>query len=129
MTPGAIFREMSSPENTADHVARSPSGRWAPGQSPNPGGRPKVAGAVRELARQHTETAINVLVEICEHGQSEVARIAAAVALLDRGWGKPTIAVEVQEPGPDLGALILEAHHRATELLAAPMAIEAVDSR
>jgi hypothetical protein len=114
----------ASPENTSDQVVRLPGGRWAPGQSPNPGGRPKVAGAVRELARQHTQLALETLVEICEHGQSEAARIAAAVALLDRGWGRPTVAVEVHDPGPDLGALLLEAHRRATETLAAPMAIE-----
>jgi len=87
-----------------------------------------VVGAVRELARQHTEMAINTLVEICQNGASETARIAAAVALLDRAWGKPTVAIEMHDnPGPDLGALILEAHHRATEALAAPMTIEAID--
>lgn len=107
----------ASPENTTDHVTRLPSGRWLPGQSPNPGGRPKVALAVRELVRQHTEMAITTLVEICEYGQSEAARLAAAVALLDRAWGKPSIAVEVQESGPDLGALILEAYRQATEAL------------
>jgi hypothetical protein len=117
----------ASPENTSDQVVRLPSGRWAPGQSPNPGGRPNVARAVRELARQHTTLAVETLVEICQHGDKEMARIAAAVALLDRAWGKPSIAVEVRDPGPDLGALILEAHRRATEALAAPMTIEAVD--
>jgi hypothetical protein len=114
----------ASPENTSDHLVRLPSGQWAPGQSPNPGGRPKVAGTVRDLARQHTEMAITTLVQICQHGQSEPARIAAAIALLDRAWGKSTVAVAVQDPGPDLGALILEAHRRATEALAAPMAIQ-----
>ena len=99
-----------------------------PGQSPNPGGRPKIAGAVRDLARQHTQLAVETLVEICQHGENEMARIAAAVALLDRAWGKPTVAIEMHDnPGPDLGALILEAHHRATEALAAPMTIEAID--
>jgi hypothetical protein len=87
-------------QNTADQVLRLPRGRWAQGQSPNPGGRPKVAGAVRELARQHAEMAIITLVEICERGESESARIAAAVALLDRAWGKPTVAMEVHDPGP-----------------------------
>jgi hypothetical protein len=116
--------ETVQPQNTENQVTRLPTGRWAPGRSPNPGGRPKVAGAVRELARQHTQLAVETLVEICEHGQSEAARIATAVALLDRAWGKPMVAVEVQDAGPDLGALILEAHRRATELLAAPMAIE-----
>jgi hypothetical protein len=31
----------TTPQNTPDHVPRLPSGRWAPGRSPNPGGRPR----------------------------------------------------------------------------------------
>lgn len=42
------------------------------------------------LARQHTEVAIRTLSEICENGDSESARVSAANALLDRGYGKPT---------------------------------------
>jgi hypothetical protein len=71
--------------------------------------------------------AMTTLVEICQHGASEAARIAAAVALLDRAWGKPTVAVEVHDRVPDLGALILEACRKATEALATPMSIERVD--
>src|SRR5215469_2457917 len=63
---------------------------WQQGQSGNPGGRPKGHGSIRELARQHTDAAVNTLVEIAERGKSESARVAAAVALLDRGWGKAT---------------------------------------
>jgi hypothetical protein len=81
---------------------------------------------VRDLARQHTETAINTLVKICEHGEKETARIAAAVALLDRAYGRPTVAVEVQETGLDIGALMLKAARRANEALAAPIVAEAV---
>jgi hypothetical protein len=32
---------------------------------------------------------VKVLAGIAENGTSEPARVAAAVALLDRGWGKP----------------------------------------
>ena len=42
-----------------------------------------------ELARQHTWSAFDTLVDVCQNGQSETARIAAATALLDRGFGKP----------------------------------------
>ena len=44
----------------------------------------------RDLARQHTEVALRTLVDIAKHGASESARVAAASALLDRGWGRPT---------------------------------------
>ncbi len=68
------------------------------GQSGNPGGRPKGHGDLRELARQHTPTALATLVEICQGGENESARVAAANALLDRGWGKPAAPIA----GPDV---------------------------
>lgn len=44
---------------------------------------------LEELARSHTEVALGVLVEIAQRGQSEAARVSAANAILDRGYGKP----------------------------------------
>jgi hypothetical protein len=35
------------------------------------------------------------LAEVCTRGKSESARVAAAQALLDRGWGKPQQDVNV----------------------------------
>ncbi len=60
------------------------------GQSGNPGGRSAGLKHIRELAREKTETAIQTLIQVCETGESEAARVAAANAILDRGWGKPT---------------------------------------
>ncbi|MGY2052401.1 DUF5681 domain-containing protein [Methylobacterium sp. JK268] len=74
---------------------------FQPGQSGNPGGRPKAIARVRDLAREHTETAIAVLVEIATEGESEAARVSAASAILDRGYGKPTQPVDGDgEGGP-----------------------------
>jgi hypothetical protein len=36
--------------------------KFQPGQSGNPGGRPKTIGAVRDLAREHSPAAIEALV-------------------------------------------------------------------
>ncbi len=59
------------------------------GQSGNPSGRPKRSAEIRALARRHTASALAALIEIATQGSSESARVAAANALLDRGWGKP----------------------------------------
>jgi len=62
--------------------------RWKRGQSGNPGGRPKVATEVRDLARQHTPEAIQELARLCTKARKEGDRIKAIELLLDRGWGK-----------------------------------------
>ena len=54
---------------------------------------------LREAARQFTEDALKTLAAICNQGQSEAARVSAACALLDRGYGKPTQQVETGSPG------------------------------
>ena len=44
---------------------------------------------IRSLARSHTNMAIKILAGIAKDGTNEAARVSAAIALLDRGWGKP----------------------------------------
>ena len=49
------------------------------------------APLIRSLARSHTRTALNVLVAVMRNTKATPpARVAAANAILDRGWGKPT---------------------------------------
>ena len=63
---------------------------WAKGQSGNPGGRPRIVEAVRDIARESTELAITTLRTIAADAEApHAARVSAASALLDRGWGKP----------------------------------------
>ena len=64
------------------------------GVSGNPGGRSKEKRAVEVAAREHTETAIKTLATICGDPRAPpAARVSAAVALLDRGHGRPAQTV------------------------------------
>jgi hypothetical protein len=50
----------------------------------------KTPTDIRSLARAHTDTAIKTLAGIMQQSEApHSARVSAAVALLDRGWGKP----------------------------------------
>ena len=71
------------------HGGRRP-GAGRPLGSPN-----KLTRPVRELAAAYGPDALNTLVEIMNHGESETARIAAAKELLDRGHGRPKTELEV----------------------------------
>lgn len=64
------------------------------GQSGNPGGRPKEDAEVKALARSAGPEAIEKLVELMRCDEKRTA-LAAAQALLDRGYGKPSQAVEL----------------------------------
>ena len=70
------------------------------GQVLNPGGRPKMEKNVRALARQYTAISIQTLADIVKDSDSaSQSRVAAAQALLDRGWGKPLQQIEAGGPG------------------------------
>lgn len=64
---------------------------FQPGQSGNPGGQTKLNRDIKELARQHADAAIQALVEALSDPKQ---RVAAAQALLDRGFGKPKQEIE-----------------------------------
>lgn len=64
------------------------------GQSGNPGGRPKEASEVKRLAQEKGADAIAKLVEILSCGEART-ELAAAQALLDRGYGKPSQSVDM----------------------------------
>ncbi len=70
---------------------------------------------IRSLARSHTRTAVNVLVGIM---RSEVAtpaaRVSAANAILDRGWGRAAQPIENGEDG------VLELIHRIERIIVHP---------
>ena len=73
------------------------------GQSGNPGGMPKrtteqakIWSDVKEAAKAVTQEAIDTLVETMRAGNAPyAAKVSAAMALLDRGWGKAKESVDI----------------------------------
>jgi len=60
----------------------------------------KAVTEIRSLARSHTKTALNVLVGVMRaKDATAAARVTAANAILDRGWGKAPQAIPNGENG------------------------------
>ncbi len=47
------------------------------------------------MARTYTEAALATLHRVCTKSESDSAATAAAIALLDRGYGRPSQSVEI----------------------------------
>lgn len=88
---------------------RGPGRPFPKGRSGNPGGRPRDLGELRELARSHSVTAIEVLATIAADAKvSPSARVSAASALLDRGYGRPQPADDPADNTPPPPMLRIE---------------------
>jgi hypothetical protein len=75
----------------------------------------KSVTEIRSLARSHTRTAINVLVGIMRSKDATAAaRVTAANAILDRGWGKASQLIETSDDGA------LELIHRIERVIVHP---------
>jgi HEAT repeat protein len=79
------------------------------GQSGNPGGRAirrlPDGRTLTQLAREHTEEAVETLVEVMRDDTAPpAARVAAADKILNRGWGQApqTITIKDDETPLDL---------------------------
>lgn len=74
------------------------------GAGRKPGLVSEAKRTITEAAKEHAEKALEVLVGIASDGKAPAAaRVSAATAILDRGYGKPSQAVELT--GKDGGPL------------------------
>lgn len=88
-TPGSF-----KPGNEYEFKKDGPNPGWKPGQSGNPGGRPKIDKEIRELAQTYSIQAVETLAAIMlNHDYDPRVRGFAANSILDRAVGKPAQAV------------------------------------
>jgi hypothetical protein len=75
----------------------------------------KTITEIRSLARSHSRTALNVLVGVMRSKDATAAaKVSAANAILDRGWGKAAQTIENGGDGP------LELIHRIERIIVHP---------
>lgn len=71
-----------------------------------PGAITKAKRELAEMAKDHALMALATLAQIAASGDSESARVSAATAILDRGYGKP----------PQLNTSNVDDFRRATDM-------------
>ncbi len=69
-----------------------------PGAGRKKGKVSETKRALAEMAKEHAEVALLTLVEIATGDGAASARVSAAVAILDRAYGKPPQALEHSVP-------------------------------
>jgi hypothetical protein len=75
---------------------------FAKGVSGNPGGRAKRTPEELDLiaaCKAKAPQALDVMIEIMAHGENERNRLAAAQAIIERGYGKPEQSVKADLTG------------------------------
>jgi hypothetical protein len=101
---------------TETSARKLPSNVWQPGQSGNPRGRPRAPFDIAAMCREHAPEAVATLVAALKRPKDA---IPAAIALLDRGFGRPKQMIETNDPAAPFLLHLLAAQHVSQELIAA----------
>ena len=112
------FNLHPSDANILASTFRSSAVAFVKGQSGNPGGKSKVlvdGRTLTDLARDHTEKAVKSLVAVLDNAEAtDAAKVSAATAILDRGWGRPKQDLGIEmKPDEASAALLEQARKRA----------------
>lgn len=123
MSAGSFSASENTPTQRKRRVPPANGRVWVPGQSGNPGGRPKQVAEVVELARQNSQMAVRRLAQIATANKTPaVAAVMACNSILDRAWGKPIQpnihAISTHKAAPiDLDALTDEQRDTLADIL------------
>lgn len=83
--------------------------QFSPGVSGNPGGRPRIAPEVRELAAEHGPKAFLKVIEIMNDPKAQRrVQLAAAEVILDRCYGKAVTPLVAAVSTPNNGRNAVE---------------------
>lgn len=117
-------KKTKKPQNRGHQAkaGRTPEGRFLPGVSGNPGGRPTEYTDFVKLAREvGSPVAFETLVKRCT-AEDDRAAVQAALGILAYAWGRPKQAVELT--GKDGGPVeTVGARDRLVELLERRLAL------
>jgi hypothetical protein len=86
-------------ENKAPAKRKAPPHAWKPGQSGNPGGRPKDLAAFRERLKKLDDVAEQALAECLQDSDGRV-RVAALKEFFDRRYGKASQPITGEDGKP-----------------------------
>jgi hypothetical protein len=99
-------------------MARDDLGRWVPGTSANPGGRPGVPDVIKATLRELSPRAVERLGQLLDSADERI-QLEAAKAILDRHLGRPPIQADLTlrraETDGHVAALLEVARRRALE--------------
>ena len=105
---------MTASTRSSPMPQRRSGGSWKPGQSGNPRGRPPVQFDISAMCREHAPEAVAALVLALGSAKE---RVPAAIALLDRGFGKPTQTIETNDPNSPIVLHLLAAKLVSEEIM------------
>jgi len=106
---------MQAPLVQKNNQVKSGPGGARPGAGRPKGTPNKATASIRDAAREYTHDALLTLAAVmADDAQPAAARVSAANALLDRGYGKPSQPID----GDGEGGAIKHSHDLSDDLLA-----------